>query len=65
MEWNQYRGTYISVHYTERHFGGTKYVDLHVVPYIAAIGDSFLLTHGNAKSHTAQLVEYILETETI
>lgn len=37
----------------------------HVVPYAAAIGDSFLLMHDNARPHTARLVENFLEAETI
>ncbi|GFY11065.1 transposable element Tcb2 transposase [Trichonephila clavipes] len=37
----------------------------HIVPYVAAINDFFLLMHDNAKNHTACLVENFLEVETI
>ncbi|GFV03768.1 hypothetical protein TNCV_1877161 [Trichonephila clavipes] len=33
----------------------------HIVPYAAAIGNSFLLTWGNTKNHTARLVEIFLK----
>ena len=35
----------------------------HVIPYAAAIGDSFVFQHDNAKPHTAHLVENMLESE--
>ncbi|GFV24789.1 hypothetical protein TNCV_882571 [Trichonephila clavipes] len=38
-----------------------KILRLHVVPYAAAIGDSFLLIQDNARNHTARLVKNFLE----
>lgn len=37
----------------------------HVIPYAAAIGDSFVLQDDNARPHRARLVENMLEAETI
>lgn len=37
----------------------------HVIPYAAAIGDSFVFQQDNARPHTARLVENMLEAETI
>lgn len=42
-----------------------KIVRSHVVPYAAAISDSFLLKHENTKLLTAGLVENMIETEMI
>lgn len=36
----------------------------HAIPYAAALGDYYLLMHDNARSHTARLVENMLEAET-
>jgi len=38
---------------------------LYVIPYAAAIGDSFVFQHDNARLHTAHLVEKMLEAETM
>ncbi|XP_071044216.1 uncharacterized protein [Parasteatoda tepidariorum] len=37
----------------------------HVIPYAAAIDDSFVLQDDNARPHTARLVKSMLEAETI
>ena len=37
----------------------------HVIPYAAAIGDSFVFQDDNVRPHTARLVENMLEAETI
>ena len=37
----------------------------HVVPYTAAIGNSFLLMQDNTRSHTARHVENFVEAVTI
>lgn len=37
----------------------------HVVHYVAATGNSFILIHDNAKRHTTGLVENMLEIETM
>ena len=37
----------------------------HVIPYAAAIGDSFVFLHDIARSHTACLVENMLKAEII
>ncbi|GFX75158.1 transposable element Tc1 transposase [Trichonephila clavipes] len=48
---------------------GRRYADeilrLHVIPYIGAIGDSFVFQDDNARPHRARLVENMLEAETI
>lgn len=37
----------------------------YVVPYTTALDNSFLLMDGNTTSHTARLVENMIETKTI
>ncbi|GFU07471.1 transposable element Tcb2 transposase [Trichonephila clavipes] len=48
---------------------GRRYADEilrpHVIPYVGAIGDSFVFQDDNARPHRARLVENMLEAETI
>ena len=37
----------------------------HVVPYVSAIDNSFLLMQDNVRRHAARLVENFLEPETV
>ena len=69
MGWNKHRWAYGPAYHSERYFDGRRYADeilrAHVIPYAAAIGDSFVFQDDNARPHTARLVENMLEVETI
>ena len=64
---NQYWRTYRSVYYSKWHLDGFKDAIQRpgVVPYAAAVGNSFLLMQDNARPHIARTVEHFLEAELV